>query len=194
MCGGEVFIPKIPSMRITDLAEAIRPGVQDRLHRHPTGGKAPRSDDLARRGPRHGRDFRHVHPTAGPPLVGVHQLERCHALPRGFEYTSDTNDRWMTIAELQKIIVDHCGDTAPGRDGGTPIRTTMLPYGRQWIDEDDVAAVAETLRSDWLTTAPRSRNSSVPWRASPARPMPWRQQRHGRLARRVLRAGHRPWR
>jgi perosamine synthetase len=30
-----------------------------------------------------------------------------------------------------------------------------LPYGRQWIDEDDVGAVAEVLRSDWLTTGPK---------------------------------------
>lgn len=31
---------------------------------------------------------------------------------------------------------------------------SMLPYGRQWIDETDIAAVAEVLRSDWLTTGP----------------------------------------
>jgi len=30
----------------------------------------------------------------------------------------------------------------------------MLPYGKQWIDEDDIAAVVEVLRSDWLTTGP----------------------------------------
>lgn len=30
----------------------------------------------------------------------------------------------------------------------------FLPYGRHWIDEDDIAAVAECLRSDWLTTGP----------------------------------------
>ncbi|THF55657.1 UDP-4-amino-4,6-dideoxy-N-acetyl-beta-L-altrosamine transaminase [Ollibium composti] len=30
----------------------------------------------------------------------------------------------------------------------------FIPYGRHWIDEDDVAAVAESLRSDWLTTGP----------------------------------------
>jgi perosamine synthetase len=30
-----------------------------------------------------------------------------------------------------------------------------LPYGRQWIDEDDIAAVTEVLRSDWLTTGPK---------------------------------------
>ncbi|MCA9049826.1 MAG: DegT/DnrJ/EryC1/StrS aminotransferase family protein, partial [Planctomycetaceae bacterium] len=31
----------------------------------------------------------------------------------------------------------------------------MIPYGRQTIDDDDVAAVVETLRSDWLTTGPK---------------------------------------
>jgi perosamine synthetase len=36
-----------------------------------------------------------------------------------------------------------------------PVRRTLLPYGRQWIDDDDVAAVVEALRSDWLTTGPR---------------------------------------
>src|SRR3989304_3836025 len=39
--------------------------------------------------------------------------------------------------------------------GGAPVRSCMLPYGRQQIDEDDVAAVVETLRSEWLTTGPR---------------------------------------
>ena len=39
--------------------------------------------------------------------------------------------------------------------GGTPVRETMLPYGHQWIDEDDIAAVVEVLRSDWLTTGPK---------------------------------------
>jgi len=29
-----------------------------------------------------------------------------------------------------------------------------LPYGRHWIDEDDIDAVVRTLRSDWLTTGP----------------------------------------
>jgi len=32
---------------------------------------------------------------------------------------------------------------------------SFIPYGRQWIDEDDIAAVVETLRSDWLTTGPK---------------------------------------
>jgi perosamine synthetase len=40
-------------------------------------------------------------------------------------------------------------------DGGVAVRSSLLPYGRQTIDDDDVAAVAETLRSDWLTTGPK---------------------------------------
>ena len=39
--------------------------------------------------------------------------------------------------------------------GGVPIRETMLPYGHQWISDDDIAAVIEVLRSDWLTTGPK---------------------------------------
>ena len=30
----------------------------------------------------------------------------------------------------------------------------MLPYGRQWVDESDIDAVAAVLRGDWLTTGP----------------------------------------
>ncbi len=40
-------------------------------------------------------------------------------------------------------------------DGGTPVRATFLPYAHQVIDDSDVAAVTEALRSDWLTTGPR---------------------------------------
>ena len=39
--------------------------------------------------------------------------------------------------------------------GGSPVRKTLLPYGRQSIDESDIQAVVETLRSDWLTTGPK---------------------------------------
>ncbi len=54
---------------------------------------------------------------------------------------------------------------SPGRDerapcgsrstAATPVRSTFLPYAHQQINDDDVAAVAEVLRSDWLTTGPR---------------------------------------
>lgn len=40
-------------------------------------------------------------------------------------------------------------------NGGTPVRATMLPYGRQTIEEDDITAVTDVLRSAWLTTGPK---------------------------------------
>lgn len=38
--------------------------------------------------------------------------------------------------------------------GGTPVRPTPLGYGRQYIDEDDIQAVTDVLRSDYLTCGP----------------------------------------
>jgi perosamine synthetase len=50
--------------------------------------------------------------------------------------------------------------TAPTREalavyGGTPVRKMLLPYGRQTVSEEDIQAVINTLRSDWLTTGPK---------------------------------------
>ncbi|WP_027963779.1 UDP-4-amino-4,6-dideoxy-N-acetyl-beta-L-altrosamine transaminase [Halalkalibacillus halophilus] len=38
--------------------------------------------------------------------------------------------------------------------GGTPIRDSYLPYGQQWIDEEDIHAVVNTLKNDFITTGP----------------------------------------
>ncbi|AHA30644.1 spore coat protein [Exiguobacterium sp. MH3] len=35
-----------------------------------------------------------------------------------------------------------------------PVRDTFLPYGRQWIEDDDIEAVVKILKSDFLTTGP----------------------------------------
>lgn len=40
-------------------------------------------------------------------------------------------------------------------EGGSPVRDTFLPYGRQSISENDIEAVIAILRSDWLTTGPK---------------------------------------
>ena len=40
-------------------------------------------------------------------------------------------------------------------EGGKPVRETLLPYGRQWVDEADIEAIAQILRSTWLTTGPK---------------------------------------
>ena len=40
-------------------------------------------------------------------------------------------------------------------NGGNPVRKTLLPYGHQAVDESDIQAVVDVLRSDWLTTGPK---------------------------------------
>lgn len=40
-------------------------------------------------------------------------------------------------------------------NGGKPVRDSKIYYGRQWIDEDDVQAVVDTLKSDFLTCGPK---------------------------------------
>jgi perosamine synthetase len=53
----------------------------------------------------------------------------------------------MTVAQASgEVLAIH---------GGSPVRSALLPYGRQSIDESDIQAVVETLRSDWLTTGPK---------------------------------------
>jgi perosamine synthetase len=39
--------------------------------------------------------------------------------------------------------------------GGTPVREKLLPYGRQNLDDADIKAVVDVLKSDWLTTGPK---------------------------------------
>lgn len=40
-------------------------------------------------------------------------------------------------------------------NGGRPVRSTLLPYGHQMIDDEDIAAVVQVLKSDWITTGPK---------------------------------------
>ena len=39
--------------------------------------------------------------------------------------------------------------------GGKPTRKTFLPYAQQWINDDDIKAVDEILKSDWITQGPK---------------------------------------
>ena len=45
----------------------------------------------------------------------------------------------------------------PAIIGGKPIRNNLLPYAKQYIDEDDCKSVSEVLNSDFLTTGPKVR-------------------------------------
>ena len=49
----------------------------------------------------------------------------------------------------------HQGGHGRGDHGRKRMSKPFIPYARQTIDEDDIAAVAEALRGDWLTQGPR---------------------------------------
>jgi len=40
-------------------------------------------------------------------------------------------------------------------EGGAPVRSELLPYGHQWIDDEDINAVVEVLKTDWITQGPK---------------------------------------
>jgi perosamine synthetase len=53
------------------------------------------------------------------------------------------------------IIATSASPQALAIHGGPPVRDTLLPYGRQSVDDADVQAVVDVLRSEWLTTGPK---------------------------------------
>lgn len=49
----------------------------------------------------------------------------------------------------------HKGKAIPAACGGTPVRDKKIYYGHQYIDEADIQAVADVMRSDYLTCGPK---------------------------------------
>ena len=104
MQGGEVFIPKIPSMRITDLADAIAPQAERRIIGIRPGEKV-NEILLTEEEAMHAREFDNcfiIEPEF--PFWQKGRLQGGKPLPDGFSYTSDNNKRWLTKDELAKMI------------------------------------------------------------------------------------------
>ncbi len=36
-----------------------------------------------------------------------------------------------------------------------PVRSQLLPYGHQWIDDEDIVGVVKALKSNWITQGPK---------------------------------------
>jgi len=106
MRGGEIFIPKIPSMKITDLAKAVDPnckikyiGVRpgEKIHETLlTEEEASRTIDIG--------GCYAVEPYQYYDSGSNGQGVKGKRVPEGFRYVSDTNEEWVTIAQLQTII------------------------------------------------------------------------------------------
>jgi len=104
MKGGELFVPKIPSMKVVDLAEAICPYCEKEYIGIRPGEKLHEvmiTEDDARRTIEFD-DYYIIQPefvwwkrenvNGGIPV------------PEGFKYSSDTNKQWLSVEELKGII------------------------------------------------------------------------------------------
>jgi UDP-N-acetylglucosamine 4,6-dehydratase len=106
MRGGEVFIPKIPSMRVVDLASAMAPDAQTRFTGIRPGEKLHEALITAEES-RHtvdGGDCYIVEPEH--PFWDTRRDSTLPRVPEGFAYSSDANDAWLGPAELQALITD----------------------------------------------------------------------------------------
>ncbi|MEM1125738.1 MAG: UDP-N-acetylglucosamine 4,6-dehydratase (inverting) [Bacteroidota bacterium] len=152
MQGGEVYIPRIPSMSMADLAHAIAPecrieevGIRpgEKLH------EVMISADDARQTLAYDDHYR-ILPLSGhfesirEAYADAHGGTPC---PEGFTYSSDQNDWWLTAAAFRERV--GLPPLAPAAETPAP-----LPYGRQQIGDDDIEAVVRVLRADRLTTGP----------------------------------------
>ena len=103
MHGGELYVPRIPSMRIMDLVEALKPGAEtyvvgirpgEKLHEEMIA-----ADDSYRTLRQSDRYV--VQPTVKEWWFKDSEGE---AVPEGFSYSSDTNDQWLSIPELRQWV------------------------------------------------------------------------------------------
>ena len=109
--GGEIFVPKIPSYRILDLAEAIAPtckinviGVRpgEKLHEEMiTDADSLHTIDIGK--------YYAILPSVSFSYTEEQYLQHHHAkkVPFGFKYNSGTNEEWETVENLRTLIKKH---------------------------------------------------------------------------------------
>jgi UDP-N-acetylglucosamine 4,6-dehydratase len=103
MWGGEIFVPKIPSMKMTDLARAMSPSAKIRVIGIRPGEKL-HEEMINVNDARHTRDL-------GDRYAIIPDLEWFPShdfggkpVDENFAYTSDANSSWLTLDELRAMI------------------------------------------------------------------------------------------
>ena len=104
MNGGEIFVPKIPSMRTADLADVLAPGAKRNTIGIRPGEKLHEillSEDEAR----HSQEFDDYYVIEPEfPFWKDKSLESGKSLPDSCMYSSDNNTRWLTEEELREMV------------------------------------------------------------------------------------------
>jgi UDP-N-acetylglucosamine 4,6-dehydratase len=105
MYGGEVFVPKIPSTKIIDLARVVAPEAEIEVIGIRPGEKLHEvliNEDEARSTVEL-EDMFVVQPTAAL-WFGREWQKEGRSLPDGYRYTSESNPQWLTIDQIRDII------------------------------------------------------------------------------------------
>lgn len=104
MQGGEIFVPKIPSMKITDLAEAIAPECEQELVGIRPGEKL-HEVLISKSDARHTIEFENFYVIL-PEFSWWESTNYNEGsfLNDGFEYTSDKNDQWLNVKDIKEYL------------------------------------------------------------------------------------------
>jgi UDP-N-acetylglucosamine 4,6-dehydratase len=105
MRGGEVFVPKIPSTRVVDVAKAVAPDAEVELIGIRPGEKMHEmlvSEDEARHTVE--LDDMYVVEPPGALWFGHEWREKGKPLPEGFAYSSDNNQQSLTVDEIRELV------------------------------------------------------------------------------------------
>ena len=108
--GGEILVPKIPSYRIVDVAEAIGPSCEKPITGIRPGEKiheemitASDSFSTVDLGP-----YYAILPSDGQHLQRYHNSDRnFSAVEQGFAYNSGTNPQFLTVEQIRELIAEH---------------------------------------------------------------------------------------
>ena len=112
--GGELFVPKIPSYKILDVAEAIGPeckkivvGIRpgEKIHEEMiTPSDSYNTYDLGK--------YYTILPTVTPwDLEEFKSAHNAKQVPEGFSYNSGDNEKWETVDSLRELISEHVDPT-----------------------------------------------------------------------------------
>ena len=106
MQGGEIFIPKIPSMKITDLAHSMAP---DLLHREIgiRAGEKLHELMISEDDARNSFEFTDRYAILTPflnPEKSIYERRGGELVGSGFSYASETNAEWLTPEDFKKLI------------------------------------------------------------------------------------------
>ncbi len=102
MKGEEIFVPKIPSMKVTDLAKALAPDCEFEFVGIRPGEKIHEAL-ISEEDARHTLEYEHYYVVFPHHYKARKQENGGKAVPLDFSYTSDTNTWWLTVDELRRM-------------------------------------------------------------------------------------------